>query len=157
TVHQAKGLEFPVVFLADVGRKLENDIRNPVVDSENGLLIRDVVGSGMDEIPNQILADFRKRSNSEQEAESLRLLYVALTRARDRLIISEGAMVQGWAKQIRSFIGGEIYAALINSGREQQPAESRGVQIVLMRPESLRTSHETALATASPVDGGPIA
>jgi ATP-dependent helicase/nuclease subunit A len=157
TVHQAKGLEFPVVFLADAGRKLENDTRNPVVDPENGLLIRDVVGSGMDEIPNQILADFRKRSNSEQEAESLRLLYVALTRARDRLIISEGATVQGWAKQIRSFVGDEIYAALINSGREQQPAESRGAQIVLMRPESLRASHEAPLATASPLDDEPIA
>jgi ATP-dependent helicase/nuclease subunit A len=135
TVHQAKGLEFPVVLLADVGRRPENDTRNPVADLENGLLLRDAVGSGTDEIPNQMLAEFRKRSNSEQAAESLRLLYVALTRARDRLIISEGAMVQGWAKQIRHFVGDEICASFIASGREQQLAQRAGANIMLTLPQ----------------------
>src|SRR5262249_40200976 len=60
TVHQAKGLEFPVVFVGDAGRRPDIDTRNPVTDAENGLVLRDAVGSGMDEIPNQQLSEFRK-------------------------------------------------------------------------------------------------
>jgi len=143
TVHQAKGLEFPIVFVADAGRRPDNDNRNPVAAPEKGLLLRDAVGSGLDEIPNRMLDEFRQRSNREQQAESLRLLYVALTRARDRLIISEGAMLQGWAKQIRDF-GGQIFATFVNSGAEKQLFECAGARLVLMRPESAR------------VPGGPL-
>jgi ATP-dependent helicase/nuclease subunit A len=151
TVHQAKGLEFPVVFLADAGRRPDHDIRNPVADPRNGLLLRDAVGSGMDEIPNHLLEEFRQRSNSEQQAESLRLLYVALTRARDRLIVSEGAMLQGWAKQIRNFLGDETFAAFVKSGAEQGLTQRAGAKILLRRPESDR-----ALPEISPVVDSPI-
>jgi ATP-dependent exoDNAse (exonuclease V) beta subunit len=135
TVHQAKGLEFPVVFVADAGRRPDNDTRNPVTDPDNGLLLRDATGSGMDEIPNQKLSEFRKRSSSEQHAESLRLLYVALSRARDRLIISEGPMVQGWAKQIRDFIGDETCRTFAISGREQQLLNRADANILLRCPQ----------------------
>ncbi|MBV8361073.1 MAG: UvrD-helicase domain-containing protein [Deltaproteobacteria bacterium] len=152
TVHQAKGLEFPVVFVADVGRRPDIDIRNPVADSQNGLLLRDVVGSGMDEIPNYMLDEFRKRSNDEQQAESLRLLYVALTRARDRLIVSEGATVQGWAKQIREFLGGDIVAAFVKAGAEQELTERAGAKILLRRPESTRALPEISPGLDSPIN-----
>jgi len=146
TVHQAKGLEFPVVFLADAGRRPDSDTRNPVADPENGLLLCDAVGSGMDEIPNDMLDKFRKRSNGEQQAESLRLLYVALTRARDRLIVSEGAMLQGWAKQIRNFLGDEILGAFVSSRKEREFMERAGAKIVLMLPEYARRLPEIASA-----------
>jgi ATP-dependent helicase/nuclease subunit A len=135
TVHQAKGLEFPVVFVGDAGRRPDIDTRNPVTDAENGLVLRDAVGSGMDEIPNQQLSEFRKRSSSEQHAESLRLLYVALSRARDRLIISEGAMVQGWAKQIRNFVGEEACQTFVISSREQQLLNRADANIALRSPQ----------------------
>jgi ATP-dependent helicase/nuclease subunit A len=156
TVHQAKGLEFPVVFLADAGRRPDTDARNPVADPENGLLMRDAVGSGMDEIPNKILADFRRRSSREQAAESLRLLYVALTRARDRLIISEGPIAQGWAKQIRSFVGEECYAAFVNSGKAQQLIELADAKIVLVRPDSAQAGRNIQLANDAPSDAAAI-
>jgi ATP-dependent helicase/nuclease subunit A len=155
TVHQAKGLEFPVVLLADAGRKPENDSRNPVVDPQNGLLLRDAVGSGMDEIPNYVLDEFRKRTNREQQAESLRLLYVALTRARDRLIISEGAMLQGWAKQIRSFVGEEIFVGFIKSGSEQCLTESVGAKVLLMRPDTARILPTESRPPDSPIHYEP--
>jgi ATP-dependent helicase/nuclease subunit A len=152
TVHQAKGLEFPVVIVADAGRKPDNDNRNPVADPRNGLLLRDAVGSGMDEIPNQMLDEFRQRSQSEQQAESLRLLYVALTRARDRLILSEGAMLQGWAKQIRSFVGDEIFATFAAAGGEQWPTERAGAKILLIRPEIFQAVPETSLPPDAAVE-----
>lgn len=152
TVHQAKGLEFPVVFVADAGRRPDNDVRNPVADPQNGLLLRDAVGSGMDEIPNYMLEEFRERSSSEQRAESLRLLYVALTRARDRLIISEGATLQGWAKQIRDFAGSEIVKAFVEAGTEQKLIERAGAKMLLMRPESAWALPETSPGLDSPVN-----
>ena len=157
TVHQAKGLEFPVVFLADAGRRPDSDTRNPVADPENGLLLCDAVGSGMDEIPNHMLEKFRKRSNGEQQAESLRLLYVALTRARDRLIVSEGAMLQGWAKQIRNFVGDKIFAAFVSSRKEREFTESAGAKIVLIRPESARRLPEVASAVDPPINDQELA
>ena len=157
TVHQAKGLEFPVVFVADAGRRPEKDTRNPVVDPENGFLLRDTVGSGMDEIPNQTLAEFRQRSNREQQAESLRLLYVALTRARDRLIISEGAMVQGWAKQIRDLVGEEICTAVMTAGTEQLLTQRAGANIVLMRPQFTEAMREIPPTNDLPPDAQELA
>jgi ATP-dependent helicase/nuclease subunit A len=152
TVHQAKGLEFPVVIIADAGRRPDNDIRNPVVDPHNGLLLRDAVGAGMDEIPNYLLDQFRQRSNSEQQAESLRLLYVALTRARDRLIVSEGAMLQGWTKQLRQFAADENFAGFIEAGMERKLIERAGAKILLIRPESARAQPEAPPMPGSPVD-----
>jgi len=156
TVHQAKGLEFPVVILADCGRKWETDSRRTVVDPQNGLLMCDTTGSGMDEIPNQLLDDFRERSRSEQDAESRRLLYVALTRARDRLIISEGAMVHGWAEQLRSFIGNEAYARFINSDRDQMLVECGNSRVLLMRPQPHKYSSESRVPKASSDDTSSI-
>ena len=158
TVHQAKGLEFPVVFIADAGRRPESDNRNPVADPENGLLLRDAVGSGMDEIPNQLLNDFHQRSNKEQHAESLRLLYVALTRARDRLIISEGAMLQGWAKQLRKFVGDGVVAAFLNCGTSQSHTQRAGAMILLRLPEPASAPAESpATITSNPSDGLELA
>ncbi|HKV53217.1 MAG TPA: UvrD-helicase domain-containing protein [Candidatus Binataceae bacterium] len=151
TVHQAKGLEFPVVILADAGRGSPTDNRNPVVDPSSGLLVREVAGSGMDEISNREFDEFRKRARSEQEAEAARLLYVALTRARDRLIISEGAMLQGWAKQLRAFVGGETVKAFVSSNDERVPLDCAGAKVVLFRPEVAET-RPPAVEGALPVD-----
>jgi ATP-dependent exoDNAse (exonuclease V) beta subunit len=141
--------------LADAGRKEDNEMRNPVADSENGLLLRDAVGSGMDDIPNRMLDEFRQRSNREQRAESLRLLYVALTRARDRLIISEGAMVQGWAKEIRGLIGDQFCISFVSSGKEREFFQHDGVKIVLVRPDGRRAERRIAPVPES-VDSAQI-
>jgi ATP-dependent helicase/nuclease subunit A len=148
TVHQAKGLEFPVVILADCGRRFDNDTRDPVVDPANGLLIRETTGSGMDEIPNALLEKFRVRNRSEQEAELLRVLYVGLTRARDRLIISEGAMVEGWAKELRKLIGEEVCSEFIKSGAAQKMVDCQGLRVQLMRPRLDR--HLSATQPSNP-------
>jgi ATP-dependent helicase/nuclease subunit A len=136
TVHQAKGLEFPVVIVADAGRSPGSDNLMPVLDRERGLVMRDAVGSGMDEIPNPLLDQYRKGVKSELEAESMRLMYVALTRARDRLIVSEGASAGEWVKKIRGLIGADTMEAFIESDSARREILCGGARIVLLRPGS---------------------
>jgi ATP-dependent helicase/nuclease subunit A len=80
TVHAAKGLEFPIVFLVNMGRGT-GGIRAPIRVAVNG-----------DGEPSVAIADYQSEADEDAQArdreESKRLLYVALTRARDRLYLS---------------------------------------------------------------------
>ncbi|MCA9667098.1 MAG: UvrD-helicase domain-containing protein [Myxococcales bacterium] len=83
TVHAAKGLEFPVVILADAAcRPLLSRAPDSVTDRSIRLYAAELCGCR----PRELL----EREDAEQgraEAESLRLLYVATTRARDLLVV----------------------------------------------------------------------
>ena len=81
TVHAAKGLEFPVVFLVNLGRGTGRR-REPVLLAREGRSHRPVV-SVADSLPS-IDEELRARDREETK----RLLYVAVTRARDRLYLS---------------------------------------------------------------------
>lgn len=90
TVHAAKGLEFPVVFLVNLARGTVNR-RPPVRIAET---------SGREPVA---VGDFQSESDEDQvhreREETKRLLYVALTRARDRLyigsVLKDGSMQPG--------------------------------------------------------------
>lgn len=87
SIHKSKGLEFPVCFLADTARKFnDTDLKGSLLlDAESGLGFR--VKSGVvstNTLPRQAI---RMQIKKEQLAEELRVLYVALTRAREKLIV----------------------------------------------------------------------
>lgn len=101
TIHKAKGLEFNVVVLAAAGRRTRSSSELAYLFEELGVAFK------LD--PPPMLYTLAKHLDKDQdEMERLRLLYVALTRAKHKLIISshatpnkDGDLVFGaWAKDL---------------------------------------------------------
>ncbi len=89
TIHASKGLEFPVVVLADLNKPFRDD--SPAagffVDDELGLCPAVIDPARAKEYSSLKLLAARRRQRLRLLAEELRLLYVAMTRACDRLIL----------------------------------------------------------------------
>jgi ATP-dependent helicase/nuclease subunit A len=93
SIHKSKGLEFPVVAVADLGKRFNlAALREDLLWSEDYGLCPSVVPPGSDQrYPSLALWLARQRERRELLGEELRLLYVATTRARDRLILTAAA------------------------------------------------------------------
>ena len=90
TIHRSKGLQFPVVFVADTGRRFNAaDTRQPVLlhrEYGAGLRLRPEQGEGA--YKTAAYTALTEVHGQELRSEQMRLLYVALTRAQDRLILT---------------------------------------------------------------------
>ncbi len=89
SIHQAKGLEFPVVIVADIDRKGPPRGRSAVLHPDFGALVKlpDMFGETRE---NLALKMFGLREKEADAEETIRLFYVACTRAADHLILSAG-------------------------------------------------------------------
>ncbi|MGI8750287.1 MAG: UvrD-helicase domain-containing protein [Thermoleophilaceae bacterium] len=87
TVHRAKGLEFPLVCVADLGKlgREDDSALRVSEDGETGLRLASMGGAGVD---TEALARMKERQRLEDEEEERRILYVAATRAERHLILS---------------------------------------------------------------------
>ena len=114
TVHAAKGLEFPIVFVVNMGRGT-GGIRAPIRVSTDG------AGE-----PSVAVGDYQSEADEDaggrEREESKRLLYVALTRARDRLYLS-ATVENGTCRATRGSLGEvlpasfrELFAAAVAQG-----------------------------------------
>ena len=96
TIHRAKGLEFPVVCVADLGRKAGGQ-RSPLLVGADGTPgLRLYALGGGDSVPTpawERLADADATADAEEER---RLFYVAMTRAQELLILSGGTDTEKW-------------------------------------------------------------
>ncbi|MDI3280093.1 MAG: UvrD-helicase domain-containing protein [Bacillota bacterium] len=93
TVHKAKGLEFPVVFLVDAGRAFVSESEGVLFDRERGLGLK-VLNHEGEPLPTGLYREIQAALERRGEEEEARILYVAMTRARDYLIISSALSVQ---------------------------------------------------------------
>ncbi len=95
SIHAAKGLEFPVVCLADLGRQPSIRVPDLLVDADRiGLRLARLDGERASPALefDQLSQERREREAQEED----RILYVAMTRARDRLLLSGAVDFERW-------------------------------------------------------------
>ena len=86
TIHKSKGLEYPICYFADLDHEFNtSELKDKfIVDKKYGL----IVPSNLEEMDNSLLKEMYKYDfNREEISEKIRLFYVALTRAREQMII----------------------------------------------------------------------
>jgi ATP-dependent helicase/nuclease subunit A len=151
TVHKAKGLEFPVVILADISCKLSREEAQRHLDTSRGLAAIKLGGWTPLE-----LRQANALEAAREQAEGVRLAYVAATRAKDLLVvpaIGDGPEDKQWVAPLAGAIyGGESTTAA------GVPAFT-GKDTHLDRPPSnmptLHTMRPGAYAHVDPTTGEP--
>ncbi|SMC41852.1 helicase-exonuclease AddAB subunit AddA [Papillibacter cinnamivorans] len=90
SIHKSKGLEFPVVILADTAKQFNReDMKKPVlVHAQLGVGPRRLDLTNMTEYSTLARRAVELKLTEEMLAEELRVLYVALTRAKEKLIVT---------------------------------------------------------------------
>ena len=95
SIHKSKGLEFPIVFVAGMGKKFNTQ------DTKGSVLLHPDWGAGVNLIdlkrrtktPTFLKKMIREETALENLAEEMRILYVALTRAKEKLIMTGAAKI----------------------------------------------------------------
>ena len=117
TMHASKGLEFPIVFVSGLEKQFN------LQDSAGTLVLHARLGAGLDYVDpgtrvrtaNRIKGAISRAVRSDSIGEELRVLYVAMTRAKEKLILS-------WCAKDR-----EAYLEKVCSGRKEERLTVSGI------------------------------
>lgn len=98
TIHSSKGLEYPVVFVAGLGSRFnEMDFnQNYLFDQQYGLAVKAIDPEKRIIFTSLPFLAMKEKKKLEMKAEEMRILYVAMTRAKERLILV--GSVKDWEK-----------------------------------------------------------
>ena len=131
TVHKSKGLEFPIVILADMTARLRASVASRSIDAERRVCAIRLAGCAP--------ADLLEHEDEEllrDEAEGTRVAYVAATRARDLLVVPAvgDEEREGWIEPLN----GAVYPPMGMRRQQLQPpgcVEFKSKDSVLVRPD----------------------
>lgn len=88
TIHKSKGLEFPVVILANCSGKFSKDNDSKaLINKDMGVAALRYDSDGHREFDTQPFVSIKHKNESEELSETMRVLYVAMTRAKEKLLL----------------------------------------------------------------------
>ncbi|MGH3053108.1 MAG: PD-(D/E)XK nuclease family protein, partial [Gaiellaceae bacterium] len=160
TIHGAKGLEFKVVVVADAGRDRAAPSPDEILclpDGRFGFRVADpATGQRRGAFEYEAV---REAERTEEEAERLRLYYVAMTRAIDRLIVS-GAIDPEKSADAATPIGwvlGRLEARELEEAGER-PLElvREGARVIVRLDRRVSQGRENGIPTTHPTAGPPL-
>lgn len=159
TIHKAKGLEFPIVAIADMSRKHADSHRMPaIVHRRLGLAMKSYDAIGNLQAP-RVFDEASNARKLEERAEIARVLYVAMTRARDHLLLCGAPDTRGdqhWMAALNAQFGlfdrrhGEEFQGDGWSARMVRKLSPRVVERTAEKKQTM-PSREILLKRISPV------
>ena len=107
TMHNAKGLEFPIVFLPALDYQARGSSDALAYLPASGMGVKWVDPQAGEEAPDPVFQSSREHRKKREKEENNRLLYVAMTRAEEHLVLSAalGTNVTGSARLLRDRLG----------------------------------------------------
>jgi ATP-dependent exoDNAse (exonuclease V) beta subunit len=151
TIHRAKGLEFPVVCVADLGRQGGGRQDRLLLGADGSVGLRLSTPGGGGSTPALAYEPLADDAAAEEDAEERRLFYVAMTRACDRLILSGTADPE---KPARPRPGGPPLDWLVPALTGAWPTQSEGVAHGSFAGRPTRVL--TRLVTPGTIDPGAL-
>ena len=148
TIHQAKGLEFPVVIVPDLHRESNRREFAFILDRHQGMTVRVPDGRGRS-VRGALFNQLGQRNKWREDFESMRLLYVAATRAKDRLIFS--AAVE--RKRLETLDSSDLWVGWLWRALGLEPHSQTGIinlsddaqiHITINREAAIKSHHSTA-------------
>lgn len=99
TIHSSKGLEFPVVFVADMAHRFNTKdfYGKYIFDQDFGLAVKAIDPKERIVATSLPFLALKEKKTAKMKAEEMRILYVAMTRAKERLILV--GSVKNWEKK----------------------------------------------------------
>lgn len=147
SIHKSKGLEFPVVFAAGMGKNFNRQ------DTRSRLVLHPELGIGLDymdgkqRVKSVTIAKraIAKQIDMENLGEELRVLYVALTRAKEKLILTGSlkkaeetlSYIKAFPEELLSYLGRESAAGYLDWILPAAASCQDKYQIRLMRAAEL--------------------
>ena len=111
TIHKSKGLEFDTVYLPMLDRRGASDVNVVKFHQQLGLGVKAVLDNG-DTVESSVLLQIKNEDKELQKAEKQRQLYVAMTRAKNRLVMSgafneeKDSTADNWFNDLRGILAG---------------------------------------------------